>query len=313
MDIFLSTLLCVAILLTIAFAGFALKKRKMVSESCIPGFSKVLLYVCQPCLIVFSFANTECNAENIKKYLTFLLLIVVVNLVMLGGSVLILWRKSKSPIYRIISLATTFTNCAFFCIPLLRSLFPTVAEELLIYTSIYGAFMNILGWSFGIFIITRNPKAISPKKIFINPAMIGTAVALVIFVSGIKIHPDITSAITTTGNMATPLSMLIMGMRLATMDFKSMFRDLRIYLTVLVKHIVMPLVAFAIVFFLKDVDVYMRRTLFIICACPIASVVLNYSEIAGEGQKTAANLVLFSTIISIATMPFMMLLYPFIN
>ena len=312
-DVFLSTLLCVTILLAIAAGGFVLKKRKMVGEACIPGFSKVLLYVCQPCLIVFTFVNVECNAQTASKYLIFLAFIIAVNAVMLGGAALLLWKKSKDVIYRIITLATTFTNCAFFCIPLLKALFPTVADELLVYTSIYGAFMNVVGWTLGIFIITRQRKYISLKQTFFNPAMIGIAIAITIFASGIKIHPDISSAISNVGNMATPLSMLIMGMRLATMNIGDMFRDVRIYLTVIVKHVLMPLVAFAIVFFFKDLDVYMRRTLFIICACPIASVVLNYSEIAGEGQKTAANLVLFSTIMSIVTMPLMMLLYPLIT
>ena len=43
---------------------------------------------------------------------------------------------------------------------------------------------------------------------------------------------------------------------------------------------------------------------------PVASVVLNFAEIAGEGQKKAASLVLLGTILSIVTLPLMMLLLP---
>jgi predicted permease len=147
----------------------------------------------------------------------------------------------------------------------------------------------------------------------INPAMIGTAVSLLIFFLSVPIHPDLSNTLSVTGNMATPLSMLIMGMRLATMNLSNTFKDKKVYFTVAVKHILMPLVAFAAVFFFTFVDVNLRRTFFIICACPAASVVLNYAEIVGVGQKTAANLVLVSTILSIVTMPFMMLLYPLIR
>jgi hypothetical protein len=55
MNTFSVALIAVSVLLLIAAPGYILMKRKMLSESCIPGFSKVLLFVCQPCIAVFSF------------------------------------------------------------------------------------------------------------------------------------------------------------------------------------------------------------------------------------------------------------------
>jgi predicted permease len=43
-------------------------------------------------------------------------------------------------------------------------------------------------------------------------------------------------------------------------------------------------------------------------ACPVASVVLNFSEMLGQGQKTAANLVLLGTGLSAITIPLMVLI-----
>jgi predicted permease len=106
--------------------------------------------------------------------------------------------------------------------------------------------------------------------------------------------------------------MIVMGMRLATMKVSEMFSDYRLYLTVAVKQLLMPLIAFAIVYFLREVDTGLRAAFYITCSCPVASIVLNYSEIVGEGQKSAANLVLLSTALSIATLPLMMLLLPLI-
>jgi predicted permease len=60
------------------------------------------------------------------------------------------------------------------------------------------------------------------------------------------------------------------------------------------------------------IDINLRRALFITCATPAASIVLNFSEIVGEGQKEAANLVLLSTISSIVTLPIIMLMLPLI-
>ena len=129
---------------------------------------------------------------------------------------------------------------------------------------------------------------------------------------GIDFGDQLGSMISLTGKMATPLSMIIMGMRLATMDLKKIFTDVRIYLAIAVKQLLMPLVAFAIVCLVPFVDVNIRMVLFITCACPAASIVLNFAEIVGEGQDSAANLVLVSTLLSVATLPVLMLLLPLI-
>ena len=42
----------------------------------------------------------------------------------------------------------------------------------------------------------------------------------------------------------------------------------------------------------------------ILCATPVASVVLNFAEMLGEGQENAANLVLLGTSLSVVSIPF---------
>ncbi len=302
----------VALLLIIAVPGYILMKKRMIGEQCIPGFSKVLLFVCQPCLAVFSFSMLEFSTEVLINLGIFALLIILIHAVMLGGAYLVLRKKAKEPIYRIITIGTTFGNCAFFGIPIIEALMPEVASELIVYTTVYAVVMNVLGWTVGSAIISQNTKYISVKQIFLNPAMIGAVVAVLIYVLRIDFSVEVDNMIEYTARMATPLSMIVMGMRLATMDLKRVFADLRIYATIAIKHVVMPLIAFCVVLIFKDVDADLRRTLFVTCACPAASIVLNFSEIIGEGQDSAANLVLVSTILSIATLPLLMLLMPLI-
>lgn len=316
MDTFLVALCAVGVLLISAVPGYILVKRKMLSEECIPGFSKILLFVCQPCLAVYSFSTLEFSLENLKNIGIFALLIVAVHAIMLGGAYLILKRKSAEPVYRIMTIATTFGNCAFFGIPVIEAMMPAEAPTLIVYTTVYAVVMNVLGWTVGSAIISHNTKYISVKKIFLNPAMIGFAVALLLYVLRFRFDgafgAQLGSMITATARMATPLSMVVMGMRLATMKLSEMFTDWRIYLTLAVKQLIMPLVGFALVFFLKDLDLNLRRTFYITCACPVASIVMNFSEIVGEGQDSAAKLVLIGTILSIGTLPLMMLLLPLI-
>ncbi len=306
---FIPTLITVATLLLVAAPGYLMIKSKMLSESCISGFSKVLLYVSQPCLAVYTFSILDFSAEKLLEIGLFTLLTLGILAIMLGGTYLVLKKKCEKPIYRIMTIATTFSNCGFFGIPIIKAVMGEAADELIVYTTIFSLVMNVVGWTIGSAIISQNTKYIKVKKIFLNPAMIGVLVALVIFVFSVPIEPNIANMISVTGNMATPLSMLIMGMRLGTMELKTLFTNVRVYATIIVKMAVMPLCAFAFVYFLP-IPSDIKMTFYIVCACPTASVVLNFAEIVGEGQKEAAAMVLSSTILSVLIMPLMMLLLP---
>ena len=48
--------------------------------------------------------------------------------------------------------------------------------------------------------------------------------------------------------------------------------------------------------------------MFVLTCCPVASVVLNFAELLGEGQEDAADMLLLGTILSVVTMPVMLLL-----
>ena len=307
--IFKISLIAVAVLLLATVPGYIMMKRKMLDEACISGFSKILLFVCQPCLSVYTFTSATISKEKLIDMGIFAALTVAIFLIVLGGAYFLLRGKYDEPIYRIVTIATTFANCAFFGIPIIEALLPDAASELLIYTTVFAVVMNVIGWTLGAAIISRNSEYISVKKIFLNPAIIGLAVALLIFVLKIPIEGDLKNMIVTAARMSTPLSMIIMGMRLATMEIRSLFTDVRVYLTIAVKQIVMPLVSFGLVYFLP-ISPDVKQTFFIICACPVASVVLNFAEIVGAGQREAAKMLLLGTILSIVTLPPMMLLLP---
>ncbi len=309
MKTFIVALGAVAVLLAVAVPGYVLKKKKMVGEDCMPSLSKILLYVCQPCLSVYTFKNATFSAAMLGNIGIFALLALLVQILMLGIAFLLFRRRMKNPLYRIMTIACSLGNCAFFGIPILEALFPETAAGLLIYTSVYAIIMNIIGWTLGAAIISQNLKYVSVKKIFLNPAMFSLLIAIPFFVFEIPLPESVDSMVALIGRMSTPISMLIMGMRLATTNFKQMFTTKQIYISIAMKQFLMPILALLMIVFLP-VDSGMKAVLYIICCCPVASVVLNFSEILGEGQKEAASTVLLSTILSILTLPIMTLLLP---
>ncbi len=311
-DQFLSTLVTVLALLLVASPGYIMIRTKMLSTDCISGLSKVLLYVSQPCLAIYTFTVLDYSNEKLLEIGLFALLTLGIMALMLGGTYLVLRKRCEKPIYRIMTIATTFANCGFFGIPIIKAVMGETASELIVYTTIFSLVMNVVGWTIGSAIISQNAKYISVKKIFLNPAMISVFIALLLFIFSVPIESNIANMISVTGNMATPLSMLIMGMRLGTMSLKTLFTNVRVYITVIVKMVLMPLLAFLCIYFLPIAS-DVKMTFYIVCACPTASVVLNFAEIVGEGQKEAAAMVLTSTILSVLIMPVMMLMLPLLG
>lgn len=310
--IFTIAFIAVLVLLLCAVPGFIFVKKKMVSEDCIPGFSKVLLFFCSPCLSIYTFKSAKLSTEQLVDIGIFALLAIAIHAIMLLGSYLILRKRYENAIYRIITIATSCANCAFFGIPIIEALMGERAADIMIYTTVYAVVLNVVCWTVGSAIISGDTKYITPKKVFVNPAMIGGLIGFALFVLEVPIQDDLFNMITIAGKMCSPLSMIIMGMRLATVDLKAMFTNVKNYIAIAAKGFVMPLVSFALVYFLP-VSADIKMAFFIICACPVASVVLNFSEMLGEGQREAAGLVLLGTILSIVTLPIMMLMLPLLQ
>lgn len=313
MQAFITTLIMVGIMLLTAVPGYILVKVKAIKPESISAFSKVLMFICQPALTVYSFNKADFSKELGINLLIFFGIITVVQLIFIGFFYLIFRKKMEDIKYRITTVATTLSNCSFLGVPLLEAIFPN-SPNVAAYSMMYFLSMNLLGWTLVSAIITRNKKYISVKSMILNPALLSLIVALPFFITGFKISAvngqflgQLENMINILGKMTTPLCMLVMGMRLATIRFKNLFTSWMQYFAVVINQIVFPLFVLGILYLLK-VDKELMLCMYIMCACPIASVVQNYAEILGEGQATAANMVLLGSMCSIITLPVLALL-----
>ena len=310
---FKTTLIMVGIMLAYAVPGFILIKVKAVKSDHIASFSKLLLFVCQPALTLYSFNKADFTKELGVNLLIFLGIITAVQLVFIGLFYLIFRKKMGDIRYRITTIATTLSNCSFLGVPLLEAIFPN-SPNVAVYSMMYFLSMSLLGWTLVSAIITRDKKYISVKKIVLNPATLSIAVSLPFFFTGFKISADngqllgqIENMINILGKMTTPICMLVMGMRLATIKFKSLFNNWMQYFAVAINQVVFPLCVLGLLTLLR-VDEELKWCMFVMCSCPIAAVIQNYAEILGEGQDISANMVLLGTLTSIVTLPLMALL-----
>ena len=307
MNSFFIALSTVLVMLVYACPGFIMVKSGLVKSSAISDFAKLLMYVSQPALIIYSFMQVEFSTSLLSDMLfVFVFVMLLLVTILLVFRFVIFRKKAQDVKYRIYTLAVCFANCAFMGVPILEALLPDYPQAVA-FSAVYSLVMNILGWTLASAIITNDRKYMSVKKIVLNPAVLSLLVAVPIFVIGIDLPAQMEDMITLLARMTTPLCMLIMGMRLATADIGSVFARPAHYLIIVAKQFIFPLIAFFLLM-LFPVEPNLKASVYIMIACPVASVVLNFAEMLGEGQKTAANLVLLSTLLSAITIPIMVLL-----
>lgn len=318
MSIFWITLGAVALMLAYALPGFLFVKTKLISPEQTVVFSKLLLFVCQPALVVYSTqqltktinsgaVSASFMYKNIGICALFSLLLMLAFILV---SFVILKHRYSDVRFRIYTLSTIFGNVGFFGIPLIETMLPSHPEAV-IYSSVFSTLMNILAWTVASAIITGDKKYISVKKAVLNPAMLVLVPAVTLVILGIELPSAVNGAFTTLGRFSTPLCMIIMGMRLATVNLKELLGVPAQYVVSIIKNVGVGLISFALLYVLP-IDPTLKKTAFILCCCPIANICINFAELLGKGQKSAANLVLISTIGSIVTMPLMLMLLKFL-
>lgn len=303
---FFITLSLVGTMLTYAVPAFLLVKTKLAKESAISGIASILLYICTPAIIINSLLKADFNADTVIDFLIFAVLATVLQGATLLVTYLILRRRYDDARLRIATVASAMGNYGFFGIPLLNGLMPDEPDAV-VYVAIMSILLNFSAFTFGSMIISGDKKYISVKKIFLNPSVLSAAVALPLFVLGVRLPSQVSSILEVFVSISTPLCMFVLGMRLATVKFSQVFSNPYAYLAVFIKQIITPLSAILLAMLLPC-DPTLEKTLIVLSACPIASVILNLSEVIDSGQKHAVNTVLLGTMLSIITIPLIMLL-----
>ena len=225
-----------------------------------------------------------------------------------------IFRKKRSDIrYRVAAVCCAFGNEAFLGVPIIEALLPSYSAGAAM-CAIYLTAMNLIGWTVACFIITKDKKYISIKRILLNPATIGFVISLILYfldwhIADIPMAGEpLNNCVFIVGKMSAPLCMLALGMRLGSMGLKKVFLEPIRYIVIGVKQFAFPLIVFAIVMFLP-IPSDLKKAMVILSAVPVAQIAQTFAELVNQGQEDAVANCLASTILSIITIPVISLLF----
>jgi len=277
--------------------GFFFVKKGILTKDALPQMSRLLLYVVAPCIMINTFVGEECNWETVRSML-------IAGGVLVGTYVLNMllihpWFRRATPDDRgALRFASIYGNTGFMGIPLIQAVLGNAG---MMPTVISLAVFNISTWTHGNVLIGGR-KQLSVKKAFLNPGVIGFAIAVILFALRVKLPGPVTSTLGFLGNLNTPLAMVIIGGQMAAVDFRELFRDWRLYVVSAVKLLAVPAITMLVMLPLHlDPITYMAVT--ILSACPVAGATSLFSQMNGKDPSLAARLVTLSTLFCIITLP----------
>ena len=287
----------VLVLFVLIGVGFLCGKKGILTDHSSKHITDIVLYIVTPCVMVSAFQR------NFSMELAGNIIIgVIFSAVIIAISILIAKitfhdkNKVDNSVYK---FATIFSNCGFMSLPLQKAI---LGDDGWFYGSIFIAVFNIFLWTYGLVMMSGDKKQLSLKKLALNPGIVGVVIALILFVSGIELPYIVAKPIEYLSDLNTPLPMLVVGFYLSQANLKKAFTGAKIYLTLAVRLIIIPLIAVAAMTVLK-IDSAITVSFTIACAAPTAATTTMFSAKFNRNVELSVSLVASTTIVSIITMP----------
>ena len=321
---FFTVLVAVLSLVILAVPGFIAVKTKLLSKNAESVLSTIVLYVGSPALVFMGFQKENFSADIALNMLIVAGITFAVHFIMAGVMLLCVRGKSDERKKRVARFAGVFGNMGFMGFPFLQILFGNSVAygEILVYGSVMLSAFNILYWTLGVWIITGNAKQLSVKKIIFNPVIIGVVLGFLVFVlakkplanlcaegsKGDMILTNLMKSVDMVGNTVTPLSMFVVGMRLAGVKLKQLFLDKWSYIVSALKLVLTSLITILITALLP-LATPVKYTLFFLLSMPTATGTALLSVVFDGDSDFASVCVLLCTLLSIVTIPLTFLLF----
>lgn len=322
-DLFLTGAISVGMLLLMAVPGFILGKMRSVNtESAVKFLSVMLLYILQPFVTFDSFLNTAYDPEVlINIVIVFVFTCVTIGAVLAVGSFAMRFTKFGKDVGGVIAYGGAFGNVGYMCIPFLQLMAPG-DYVIILYATVSVVAFNLMAWTVGNFALTGDKRHISLKRALLNPPTLSLILALPLFLlnlnflkaegltgAALKVVSGIQEVIGLFSDMVGPLAMVLLGLKLADIRFGELFADGRVYIATGIKLIFFPLFGVALTALMSlfmNVE-SISLNLIATSAMPCAQNVIMFSTLYDKDSALAAKEVTVSTLLSIVTIPVMLL------
>ena len=291
------------------FMGYLIVKTGLVRDDDSKVLSKIILYLIVPCVIVNAF-QVDYTTDTVKGLLIAFAASVMTQVVLLivisaAGKLLHLNEVEIASVY--------YSNSGNLIVPIVTFI---LGQEWVLYGCVFMSVQLVFLWTHCKKIISRE-ASYDWKKIILNINMISIFIGVILFFTKIRLPEIIGNTLASVGTMIGPASMIVTGMLFAGMNLKQIFANKRVYFITFLRLIAVPLIALVLiklsnlVSFSADGNKIML-IVFLAIITPSASTVTQMCQVYGNDSRYASAINVMTTLLSIITMPVMVMLFQII-
>jgi predicted permease len=300
------------ILAVVVLIGAIAGKLKVLTPDSKDMLSKVIFNISLPLMLFTNFLKLDATPRLLANSLIVLSVTgLVILFMLLMGLLTIRIFKIKSREAAVFKAHSMFGNTIFLGFPLITALY---GVEGLLYASMFQLISNILMWTVGVVVLTHGNGS-SWKKSFskvLNPNTIATLTGLIFFLFSVKLPELLFRPLSELGSANTWLSMLYIGAMLVLSDVGGLLGKKSLYILSINRLILVPLILvslFALYAVIAGVtpDKLVSSVIILEASMPcMASVVIMAKELGSDDHLAVGN-VFISTILSIITLPLVLM------
>lgn len=285
--------------------GFTVVKCGLIDAKSSRTLSVICIYIIMPCVMINAF-QIEYSRSIRNGFLLAVAAAILIHIFLLVF-VQIIGKPLKLSVVEKESII--YSNSGNLVIPLVTVV---LGEKWVIYASAFLSVQMILMWTGQSLMEAK--AGINWKKILCNINLIAIILGIVLFFTQIRLPVILGNTMSQISATLGPVCMIMLGMTMTEVKWKDIFSHSRIYLITILKMVVTPLLILLFLKYLplasmvKDGKTILLISLMAVIT-PSATTIVQLAQLYDQDPVYASTINVMTTLVSIITMPLMVMLY----
>lgn len=284
------------VLFALILVGIYARKRNFITSDSRKKLTDLFISIILPCNIISSF-NIKLSGDIIRSTGAILIIAFGVQFFQVFLSK-ILYRWVGHGKKEVVQYGTICSNSGFMGNPVVQGVY---GSQGLMYASISLIPVRIFMWSAGLSLFTSTDRKNVVKTLVKHPCMVAVYIGIALMLIQYRIPQFLITTINDIGNCTTAIAMIIIGSILADVDWRNVVDKLLVYYS-FIRLIAIPL---AVLLILKLIHVppMLAGITVLLAGMPAGSTTAILAMEYGCDSEYASKAVLFTTFLSLVTLP----------
>ena len=308
-------------------AGLFVSHRKWVSREAANVFPKIIINISFPCTIIYSLYTKLSRQMLLQSWLPLMIAFFVVPIMFFFSKLIARLFKIPKELRGVFSMLFAFANAVFIGFPVAQALFGDAGMP---YAVFYYLANTTFFWTLGYYSVQKDADLISGRYSqfsiggmlgkLVSAPIITVIVMFIVVLTGLKLPELVLTSAQYIGGMTSPLSLLFMGCVIYGIGFSGLKYERGIGPVMLGRFLIIPVFCFAVCTLVMQlvpqggaVDLTLMRNVFTVqSGLPVMTQTVIVAQLRGADTGYVAKAVVWTTLLSLVTIPLYMTLFQLI-